>query len=73
MKMLFLKISQYSQENTYVGVSFLIKLQISGLLFYEKETTAQMFCCEYYEIFKSTYFEEHLRTATSKSLKSFPN
>ena len=24
-----------------------------------------MFSCEYYEIFKYTYFEEHLRTATS--------
>ena len=26
-----------------------------------KETPAQVFCCEIREIFKNTYFEEHLR------------
>ena len=42
VKKLFLKISQCSQENTFVGVS--------------------VFSCESCEIFKNTYFEEHLRT-----------
>ena len=28
-----------------------------------KETPTQVFPCEYCEIFKNTYFEEHLRTA----------
>ena len=28
-----------------------------------KETSTQMFSCEIWEIFKNTYFEEHLRTA----------
>ena len=30
-----------------------------------KETPAQVFSCEYCEIFKNTYFEEHLWTAAS--------
>ena len=28
----------------------------------EKVTQAQLFSCEYFEIFTSTYFEKHLRT-----------
>ena len=28
---------------------------------------AQVFSCEYYEIFKKTYFENHLRTAASEN------
>ena len=30
-----------------------------------------MFSCEYCEIFKNTYFEEHLKIAASKDLKVF--
>ena len=30
---------------------------------YEKETSTQVFSCEYREIFKNTYFEKHLRMA----------
>ena len=30
-----------------------------------KYTPAQVFSCEIYEIFKNTYFEEHLRTTAS--------
>ena len=30
-------------------------------------TPKQMFSCEYYEIFKNTCFEEHLRAAASES------
>ena len=63
-KKLFLKNSQYSQENTSVGdfnssTSTRIRLQ--------KETSTQAFSFEYCEIFKNTYFEEHLRTAASAS------
>ena len=54
----FLKISQYSQENTCVGISFLIKIQAFRAPALLKETR---------EIFKNTYFEEHLRTAASES------
>ena len=34
-----------------------------GLQLYQKETPTQVFSCEYCEIFKNTYFGEHLRTA----------
>ena len=36
--------------------------------FYQKETSAQFFSYEFCETFKSTYFEEHLRTAASISI-----
>ena len=55
----FLKISQNSQENTCVGI----------FNFIEKESPAhsptQVFSCEYCEILKNTYFEEDMRTAVS--------
>ena len=34
--------------------------------FYQKETPTQLFSCEYCEIFKNTYFEEHLQMAASR-------
>ena len=48
-KKLFLKISQNSQESTCARLSFLIN-------FIEKATLAQVFSCEFYEIFKNTFF-----------------
>ena len=49
---LLLKILQYSQENTYVGVSFnkVESLQTTLL----KENPTQVFPCEYCKIFKNT-------------------
>ena len=42
--------------------------KVVGLQLYEKETPTQVFFCEYYEIFKNTYFEKHQRmTASVKS------
>ena len=51
------------------------KTPVSKFLFYnvaalslqlhQRETPTQVFSCEYCEIFKSTYFGEHLRTAAS--------
>ena len=55
----FLEISQNSQKNTYVRVSFLIKLQASGI-FIKKEAFAQMFSGEFCEIFKNSFFKELL-------------
>ena len=52
MKKLFLKISESSQENTFVEVCFL-------------ETPTQVFSCKDCKIFKNTYFEKHLRTVAS--------
>ena len=34
--------------------------------FNKKETPTQVFTCEYCEIFKNTYFEEHLQMAASE-------
>ena len=59
IKKLFLKISRYSQENTCVGVSFLIL---------KRDSDTGFFSCEYCEIFKNTYFEEHLRTAVTENI-----
>ena len=39
--------------------------KVVGLHFIKKETPAQVFFCEYCEIFKITYFEKHLRTTAS--------
>ena len=42
---------------------FLIKLHV----FIKKETLAQVFSCEFYEICKNTFFTEHLWTTASES------
>ena len=52
---MFIKISQYSQDNTYVGVSFLIKLQPATLLKRDSSTGGGV-CSEYCKIFKNTFF-----------------
>ena len=33
----------------------------------KKETLAQVSCCEFFEIFKNTFFTEHLRTTASET------
>ena len=58
VKKVFFKISQNSQENTCVRISFSIKLQ--ACYFIEKETLTQVFSCEFCEILKNTFFIEHL-------------
>ena len=50
-------------------VSFLIKLQKA--LAIKKETLAQVLFCEFCEIFKNTFFKDHLRTTTSRVSCSF--
>ena len=45
---MFLKVLQNSQENTCAGASYLINLQAALKL----ETLAQLFSCEFCEIFK---------------------
>ena len=47
---------------------FLKISQYSGLNYW-KETLAQVFSCEYCEIFQNTYFEEHMWTDTSEGNK----
>ena len=59
VKMVFLeRCSQNSQENTCVRDSISIK----GC---KKETPAQLFSCEFYEISKNSFFTEHLQTTAS--------
>ena len=53
---MFLEILQNSQESTCVRLSFLIKLQA---YFIKKETLAQVFSCEFYEISKTPFLVEH--------------
>ena len=62
LKNVFLEISQKSQENTSVRVSFLIKLKALGV----EETLAQVFSCEFCKISNNTFFTEHLRATTSE-------
>ena len=38
-----------------------------GLQLYYKETPTQVFPCEFCEVFKNAYFEEHLRRTASES------
>ena len=54
-KKLFLKISQNSKENTCTWAVFLIKLQA-----WAKETRVKEFSKEFREIFKNTFYREHL-------------
>ena len=66
MKYEFLKISQNSQENTCVRVSFLMKLQVSACNFIKKETLAPVFSCEFCKMFNNTFITEHLRVTVSQ-------
>ena len=71
VKKMCLDISQNSQENNCARVSFVIKLQASGLLLYiKKETLSQLFSCESCETSKNTFFTEHLRVTDSNLWKS---
>ena len=54
-KKVFLKILQNLQENT----------QAQACNFIKKETLALVFSCELCEIFKDTFFTEHLRAIAS--------
>ena len=63
---MLLKLSQIQQVETSVGV-FLVKLQFWGAATLLKKISTQVLFCEICELFKSNYFEEHLRMSTSKS------
>ena len=61
-KTVFLEILQNSQENTSARVA-------DACNFIEKETLAQLFSCEFYEISKNTFFHRAPLVATSVSFK----
>ena len=55
---MLLKISQNSEENTCVGVSILINLHTSALQLYQKkETSTQLFSCEFCEFLRTPFFQ----------------
>ena len=60
-----LKIFQYWHEKTCVVASQKESCRPEDLQCCEKETPTQLLSCEYWEIFKNTYFEKYLRTAAS--------
>ena len=51
-------------------MSFFIKLQTSAYNFIKKETLAQVFSCEHFEISKKTVSTEHLRATASEGLET---
>ena len=64
-KQVFLKISENSQENTGAKLHFKINLQASACNLIKTETLAQVFSSEFCQIFKNSFFKEHLRTPAS--------
>ena len=64
VKKVFLEILQNSLENTCARVSFLIKLQTSGL---KKETLAQVFSCDFSKISKNTFYYRTVLVAASEN------
>ena len=69
VKKVFLKFSQNSNKNTCARVSSLIKLQAEACNFSKRETLSQVFSCEFSEIFKNTFFTEHLWPTDSEHVK----
>ena len=61
-KKVFLKISQYSRENTCVGVTF---HTVAGLQAYNIIKKRLQHRCFPKSVFKNIYFEEYLRTTAS--------
>ena len=59
---MFLWISQNSLESTSARASFLIKMQAETWNFIKTEALGQVFSCEFWEIFKNTFFTRHLRS-----------
>ena len=65
IKMVFLKITPNSQENTCARVSFLIKLWASVYNFIKKRDSGTGVSSEFCEIFRNNFFTEPLQeTAT---------
>ena len=67
------EISQYSQGNTCVRVSILIKMQAfrPATLLKRRLQHRLFFFWQYCQIFKNSYFEEHLWTAASTSFSFY--
>ena len=70
-KHILYKINRNNSQEVYFGESKHSGiLQKKGVLKNSAIFTGQhLFSCEYWEIFKNTYFEEHLRTAASERIQ----
>ena len=73
IKAVFLKIWQNSQEIPCARVSFLTKLYSWTWNFIKEETLAQVFYCDFCEIFKNRFFIEHLRQLLLNRMISMMN
>ena len=60
---------QNSQENTCAKISLLKSCRFQDCNFIKKEPLAQVFSCEFCEMFKNIFFTEHLRTTASVKWK----
>ena len=60
----------------YLGHCFTVSFKFSSIFFillfsqFKKETLVHVFCCQFCEISKNTFFTEHLWTTASVHLKS---
>ena len=61
----FHKVQKQKFADVEKSPKFTVKHLCQSLFCNEKETPTKVFSCEYCEIFKNIYFEEHLRTAVS--------
>ena len=57
--------AKFTGKHLFQSLLFNEVAGFSACSFIKKETYAQVFPCEFWEIFKSTFFTEHLRTTTS--------
>ena len=48
-------------RNVQKKTSINVGVNVEGMQLYSKETPTQMFFCEYSEIFKNSFFIEHLQ------------
>ena len=64
-KIVILKGKHLSRDLFFLKVA---GLQVSSCI--KKGGSTQIFSCEYREIYKNTYFEEHLQTAASAFLET---
>ena len=62
VKMIFLRILQYSHENPCIRVSFWKSSRLESCDFFKKK---QVFSCEFCEVFNKSYFVEHLQSTAS--------
>ena len=54
---MFLKVSQYSEENIFVGGMFLLMEPVFLFnSFIKKESSTQVFSCEYCKVFSNSFF-----------------